>query len=312
MLSLKDYIVSFMEAQSDAVATVQDIFAAMLRTNYQFNTKTPDRSVSRTLTSNPDTFKRVCRGVYMLNGAKSASLLIEGSGRDLSEIADGAIDGCIITDHPWSDKKSLKGGNRDMAKYDTFRYDIEDFRQKYRVLKEGSYLIEFLPVESESNLDYLYNLKSMARQCGFRLYTTMIFKNAPANSVNTGRVTKGVQQIVVFSKGKPRKLSPANVQGYCTNSMLHYELEYHVARSAKNRNHQAEKPVELYEYLISQFTLEGETCLDQFGGSCNMLQAAVNKNRFGIVYEICKEFIDKAVQRFNCAVLYETTAGVTA
>ena len=74
--------------------------------------------------------------------------------------------------------------------------------------------------------------------------------------------------------------------------------------ATKNKHHQAEKPIELYEYLIRNFTEEQDICLDQFGGSCNMLQASVNLNRFAIVYEISKEFVTNAVKRFNMITLY--------
>ncbi|MCD7737906.1 MAG: hypothetical protein LUH58_02545 [Lachnospiraceae bacterium] len=37
--------------------------------------------------------------------------MIEGDGRDLSMIEDGSIDS-ILTDHPWLDPKSNKGGSR--------------------------------------------------------------------------------------------------------------------------------------------------------------------------------------------------------
>ena len=36
-------------------------------------------------------------------------MLINGEGRDLSFLSDQSID-CIITDHPWLDKKSNRGG----------------------------------------------------------------------------------------------------------------------------------------------------------------------------------------------------------
>ena len=170
-------------------------------------------------------------------------------------------------------------------------------------MKDGSYLAEILPVESATNYEYLYEIKKMAESCGLHYYTSLLWKAAPTNSVNTGRVTKGVQQILIFSKGKPRKLSPQNVQGYQTKKMLQYELEYFVERKAKNRHHQAEKPVELYEYLIQMLTEEKEVCLDQFGGSCNMIQAAINTNRFSIVYELCSDFVKNAVNRFGCDVL---------
>ncbi len=307
-MTLKDAIINFLSEKKGAVATLQEINEGLLNNSFVFKTKTPDASIRRTMYENSNTFLRISRSVYMLKGSKTSSLLIEGDGRNLTEIEDESID-CIITDHPWDDKKALKGGSRNLATYNLFRYEKSDFEAKARVLKPGSYMAEILPVESATNYDYLYEIKKMAKECGLLYYTTLLWKGAPTNSVNTGRVTKGVQQVVIFSKGKPRKLSPDNVQGYQTKKMLQYELEYFVARQAKNRNHQAEKPVELYEYLIQNFTEENEVCLDQFGGSCNMLQAAINTNRFAIVYELCKEFVDKAVNRFGCQLLYEESIG---
>ena len=67
-------------------------------------------------------FKRVAKGVYLLNGEKSASLLIHGDGRKLDEIEDGSIS-AIINDHPWKNEKAHKSGNQKcFADYDTFCY----------------------------------------------------------------------------------------------------------------------------------------------------------------------------------------------
>ena len=41
-----------------------------------------------------------------------------------------------------------------------------------------------------------------------------------------------------------------------------------------------------------------------------MLKAAVNLNRFAIVYELAKEFVDKAVNRFGLKTLYEEAQNV--
>ena len=84
--------------------------------------------------------------------------VINGDGRDLSFLEDGSID-CIITDHPWLDEKANKGGNRNFAKYDTFEYTLEDFKEKARVLKDGCFLVEMLPAENATNFDYLYKIK---------------------------------------------------------------------------------------------------------------------------------------------------------
>ena len=111
-------------------------------------------------------FKRIGRGVYFANSEAESVALIEGDGRDLSILKDGSVD-CIITDHPWADTKSNKGGNRSFADYEAFRYTVEDFKEKARVLKDGCFLVEFLPAENESNFNYLYEIKKMAEEAGF-------------------------------------------------------------------------------------------------------------------------------------------------
>lgn len=43
-----------------------------------------------------------------------------------------------------------------------------------------------------------------------------------------------------------------------------------------------------------------------------MLQAAVNTNRFAVVYEIAKDYIRNAADRFGLAKLYEAEAEVVS
>lgn len=61
---------------------------------------------------------------------------------------------------------------------------------------------------------------------------------------------------------------------------LFYKIE--MLLKAKDKHHQAEKPIFLYEYLINLFTEEKDILLDTYGGSCNLLKAATNLNRFAI------------------------------
>ena len=82
-------------------------------------------------------FKRIAKGIYCtVESENEKCIVIEGDGRDLSIIEDNSID-CILTDHPWLDTKSNKGGTRAFAVYDCFRYTLEDFKEKARVLKDG-------------------------------------------------------------------------------------------------------------------------------------------------------------------------------
>lgn len=84
-------------------------------------------------------FKRVSKGVFsMVSNNDNSVLLVQGNGRDLSMIKDASVD-CIITDHPYFDEKSNKGGNRSFANYNVFNYEETDFIEKARVLKEGAF-----------------------------------------------------------------------------------------------------------------------------------------------------------------------------
>ncbi len=302
-MTLKEIIVRFMSGKENGVATLKEIYKAIDNSDYKSNSETVHNSARTVIYRDEEKFKRICKGVYMLKGKKSASLLIEGDGRKMQEIEDESVD-CVITDHPWLFKKSHKSGNqKNFADYSCFRYEKQDFIEKARVLKSGSYLVEFLPLESNTNYDYLYSIKKMAKECGLEFYCSCIFRNQPEGTVNTGRMTKGVQQVVIFSKGKPRKLSRKGVNGYQTREILKYEMEYLI--NSKQKHHQAEKPIELYEYLINNLTEEEDICLDQFGGSCNMLKASINLNRFAIVYEIAKDYVKNAVERFSLLTLYK-------
>lgn len=198
-MTMKDTIVSFLQGCTGLCATLSEIYRAVAESNCEYQAETWHNSVRRSLYTNQDTFRRVVRGVYMLTGEHSTSILIEGSGRELEEIEDDSVD-CIITDHPWDCASSNKGGNRDFATYDTFKYEAADFQAKARVLKNGAYLCEFLPVESANNWKYLYAVKTYAEEAGLNYYASLIWRSAPEGTKNTGRTTKGVQQIIVFSR----------------------------------------------------------------------------------------------------------------
>lgn len=302
-----DIIANYMSNKTDAVATLKEIYSAVkVQWNNIKDRKCPaEETIRAAIYKSPEkySFKRIGKGLYFLEGEKTSSLLIHGDSRELSEIDNNSID-CIITDHPWSDKKAHKSGNqKDFSDYETFEYTFEDFQNKARVLKDGSYLVEFLPVESSSNWEYLAKIKEMATQAGFKYYCQTIWRKAPEGAINTGRTTKGVEQIIIFSKGKPRRLAPTG-KPYMTTNMLSYEIDI-PANKGKDKHHQAEKPLLLYKYLISNLTLEGDVCLDQFGGACNLLEAAVDTNRWGIVYEKFIGFVKNAVDRFSLFSIYK-------
>lgn len=255
-------------------------------------------------------FDKVSKGVYITRNRDC--VVLEGDGRDLSMINDSTVD-CIVTDHPWMDKKSNNGGNRNFATYDTFEYKLEDFKEKARVLKDGSFLVEMLPAENESNFDYLYKIKKMAQEAGFEYYAKVPWIKGTFVS-NTGRKAKNSEDVMIFSKGKPRalridvkKTNKTGINSFMsgTNKMLPTNFNVQ-AVPIKNKLVQSEKPVELFEELLEYITLENEVILDQFAGSGSLGVACIKSARKCILIEKAHDCIEKIVNRLGCISLTAT------
>ncbi len=285
----------------------KDCESFSLQDAYQQNPDKPQETIrARIYEKIGVKFERVAKGVYRtIDNKNEQCVLIEGNGRDLSMLNDSSID-CILTDHPWLDIKSNKGETRAFALYDCFRYTLEDFKEKARVLKEGCFLVEILPAENENNYEYLYQIKQYAKEAGFIYYSKVPWKKGTFVS-NTGRKAKNTQDIMIFSKGKARNMRYDKKKSDMTgekhymsgcNGMLPTMFDVQpVAR--KNKIHQSELPVELCEKILEYVTYEGEIVLDSFAGSGAVGVAALNKKRSCILIEILKENIEKIKTRFN-------------
>ncbi|PJO44922.1 hypothetical protein [Lysinibacillus xylanilyticus] len=83
---------------------------------------------------------------------------------------DEAVD-AIINDHLWHDPLSHAGGSRKFDNtYQTFRYELNDFKEKARVLKNGGFCIEFSPAGNSNNWKHLFSIKEMTEKCGLSYY----------------------------------------------------------------------------------------------------------------------------------------------
>ena len=256
-------------------------------------------------------FERVGKGLYMVtrdneDGSKTNCLLINGDGRDLSMFPDNSLD-AIITDHPWSVTKSLKGGNRNFANYELFEYTEDDFRSKHRILRPGRFLVEFLPEENADNYQYLFKVKEMAHKAGMEYYAKVAWKKGDFVA-NTGRKSKNVEDVCFFTKGRARELRPDAKKDKAEPGVAHYMSGAHgmlptnfdvAPPSKKDRIHQAEKPVELLEQILNFVTLPGETALDQFAGSGVLGEAALNTGRNSILIEKDVETFHKLTERLQ-------------
>ena len=246
-------------------------------------------------------FKRLGRGIYVAisKDQKTAVAVLNQDGRDLNQFDDNSFD-AIITDHPYEDNKSNVGGSRKFIDYNCFKYDKEDFLAKARVLKPGGFLVEFFAEENANNYEYIYQCKQYAKECGFQYYTSVPWKKG-SFVANTGRKAKNTEQVVIFSKGKPRMLRPDKQRGGLmsgTAFMLPTTFDYQ-PKNVKEKIHKAEKPVELLEAIIEAVTLPQEVVLDQFAGSGNLGLALLNKQRFGVLIEKAKDIYDKILDNLQ-------------
>ena len=154
-ISLLDY---FKDCEEFTLKEAEEVVNSVLK----MQVKTPSIRARIYEGINKGMFKKLARGVYKTSNNGCECLLINGDGRDLSMFADNSID-AIITDHPY-DLATNKGGNRNFTNsYTCFQYNENDFKEKFRVLKQGSFLVEFLPEESGGNWEYLTKIKNMAK-----------------------------------------------------------------------------------------------------------------------------------------------------
>lgn len=256
-------------------------------------------------------FERVAKGVYTVtrkneNEEEVTCMLVQGDGRDLSFLKDNSVD-AIITDHAYSLKKSLKGGNRDFAKYECFQYTQEDFDEKYRVLKKGHFLVEFLPEENGENYGYLYQVKQLAKEAGLQYYAKVAWKKG-SFVANTGRKSKNMEEIAFFTKGKARNMRPDAKKDKAEPGISHFmsgakgmlPTVFDVEPSSKaDRIHQAEKPVELLKQIMEFITEEKEWVLDQFAGSFALGEAALENGRNAICIEIDEGYFETGKERLR-------------
>jgi len=274
-------------------------------------------------------FKKVSRGVYRTSRDGCECLLINGDGRDLSMIPSNSID-AIITDHPYA-LSTNKGGNRDFtSSYSCFQYNEKDFQEKFRVLKQGAFLVEFLPEESGGNWEYLTKIKNMAKESGFLYYAKVSW--IKGNQINnTGRKSSNCEDILFLSKGKARELrldtkknmrelseAGINAKGMSseeiknklkdnnlpvhymsgTNGMLPTSFVYEPP-SKQDRIHQSQKPKELYSAIEKYITKEFEWVLDQFAGSCALGEASLEVNRNSILFEIDSDMVNEVKKYYD-------------
>lgn len=298
-LSIREQLIfAFLDKDS---FTIQDAYEVI-------GADTKQETIRARIYENKDCFEKVSRSVYKVTKNERTALIICGDGRNPLQyegVEEGEFD-LLISDHPWEDEKSNKGGNRNFtSSYDTFRYTEDDFETKAKLLKEGGFAIEILPAENENNYEYLFNIKQMAKKHSLNYFCLSRWKKGKFVA-NTGRTVKDHEQIMVFVKGKARNLRPDRKKDKAEPNISHFmsgaaaivpSVFDFEPPSKSERIHQAEKPVGLYKALLELFSKVGDRVLDAYAGSGAVGVACLETGRDCVLIEKDTNLFEKIKTR---------------
>lgn len=194
---------------------------------------------------------------------------------------DGCVD-LILTDPPFQVRKD---------KWDVFE---DDFEFKYftgRWLKQ-SYRVSPIIITFFAD-KYVPLLRAVAEEVGVP-YRRALLWDKPAGSQYNGASKDGYwydfEIIQVFGEPK-RKIEVKHTK----KGVLKY-------RTVINQQHGCEKPLELMENILENYSQEGDLILDPFAGSGTTAVAAKQLNRRFIGFEINQKYVDIANERLKQGV----------
>lgn len=194
-----------------------------------------------------------------------------------------------ITDIPYGNV-SKKGEERakyngqlrkiDKGKADEETFDLKVFLEEVARITDGSIYI-FCGIEQLSEVyTYFENHKDfMVRQCAWR-------KTNPSPS-NGQHMWLYSFENCVFAKRRKTKF-----HAHCKSSVWDYPV-------MRGKIHPTQKPLELFEYLITSSTDESDIVFDPCIGSGTTAVASIKNNRQWLGCELDKNYFDLANERIN-------------
>ena len=242
----------------------------------------------------------------------------------LARMSDGFVD-LTVTSPPYD---NLRKYNGEMKWNDSVWKGV--IKEIYRVTKKGGVVVwvvgDATIKGSETGTSFKQAL--YAKECGFNLHDTMIYKRRQI-PLNHNRYETGFEYMFVFSKGKPKTFRPimqinkprksSKNEGFHTQpngckkkisagrkkeSIKLNVWEYNVGymNSSKDKcafSHPAIFPEKLANDHIISWSSEGDLVYDPFMGSGTTAKMAIINKRNWIGSEISEEYFKIAEKRIN-------------
>ncbi len=161
----------------------------------------------------------------------------------------------------------------------------EFIREYYRVLKNGGTVIIFFDIWKISLLKDILEKNNFKQ---IRFIEWIKTNPQPLNSKVNYLTNCREIALTAVKKGKP------TFNGQYDNGTYYYPLQ-----GGKNRIHQTQKSLKLFEELIIKHSNEGDTVLDTFLGGGTTVIASKNTNRNFKGTELNKEYYDKVIKIVN-------------
>lgn len=263
-----------------------------------------------------------------------ANLLLGDCLEQMRSLEDDSID-LVLTSPPYADRRKKQYGGIQASEYiDWFKPIAEEIK---RVLKpSGSFILNIKEhVENGERSDYVLRLVLAMREMGWLWTEEWMWhkKNAmPGKWPN--RFRDGFERIFQFNKERKfamyqdavmvptgdwtktrlrnlsekdkRREASQTKSGFgknCSNwvgrEMAYPDNVLLVSTVSTNVGHPAPFPLEIPEFFVKLFTVEGDVVLDPFMGSGTTGIACKNLNRDFIGIELCEEYHKLAQERIG-------------
>jgi site-specific DNA-methyltransferase (adenine-specific) len=112
------------------------------------------------------------------------------------------------------------------------------------------------------------------------------------------------EYFIIWQKSNAEDFSFAMCEYAWTNCKVPAKIyrKYHVQVNDKNKIHPTQKPIELYDWILANYTTEGMKILDtHLGSGSSRISAYFNKMNF-VGFEIDEDYVKASDKRFKDAI----------